>query len=90
MTNFKISEESKEKSKETLRLSLLALFVMVLNAVLDFFRGLHVSAIIVLSMALAISIIIFLIYKGVKKGIVSAIVCTLNPLLVLGSFAEGL
>lgn len=90
MTSFKIAEENNEKSRETLRLSCIALFVMLLNSVLDLFRGLYISAGIVMAMALFISIIIFFVYNGKKKGIVGAVVCTLNPLLILASFAEGL
>lgn len=68
----------------------MALFVMLMNAVLDFLRGLQVSGILILILAFAMSIILWAIYKGYTKGMIAAIVFTVNPFLVMVAFAEGL
>lgn len=90
MQSKKINEENNERSKRTLRFGLIALFVMLLNGLLDFIRGLSVSAFLVLLMAFTLSIILAAIYKGYTKGTITAIVLTINPFLVMISFAEGL
>jgi signal transduction histidine kinase len=41
-------------------------------------------------MAVAVSAILFAIYKGYTRGTITAIVFVMNPLLVLTTFAEGL
>ncbi|HEY2726302.1 MAG TPA: hypothetical protein VGI61_03955 [Parafilimonas sp.] len=89
-TTVKNVEENKERSKRIFRFGVIALFVMFMNAVLDFIRHLSVSGMFVLLMAVAISIILWVIRKGYARGTVAAIVFTVNPLLVLIAFAEGL
>lgn len=83
-------EENKEKSKRTLRFGAIALFVMLLNALLDFIRGLPVSGVLILMLTLCVCLILFIIYKGHTKGAITAIVFTVNPFLVMIAFAEGL
>ena len=90
MEFVKSTEENKEKSKRTLRFGIMALFVMLMNAVLDFIRNLNLSAILVLVMALGVGIVLWAIHKGHSRGSVAAIVFIVNPLLVLIAFAEGL
>ncbi len=90
MHNKKLTDESKERSKRILRFGLIALAVMLLNGILNFKRGLPVSGFLVLVMAFILSIILFAIYKGYTKGLVTAIVLIMNFFLVLISFAEGL
>ncbi len=86
----KFIEENKEKSKRTLRFGAIALFVMLLNATLDFIRGLHISGILVLMLAFCLSIILWFIYNGYTKGAITAIVLIVNPFLVMIACAEGL
>ena len=68
----------------------MGLFVMLMNAALDFIRGLHISGILLLLMAFVMSIILWLLSKGFVKGMIAAIVFTLNPFLIMIAFAEGL
>lgn len=83
-------QEKREYSKRMLRFGGIALLVIIMNSVLDFIRGLPVSGILILLLALVLSIILLLIYKGYTKGTVAAIVFTVNLFLVLTAFAEGL
>ena len=83
-------EESKEKSRKTFRFGFMALVVMLMNAALDFLRGLNISGTLILVMAFSMSIILLATYKGYTRGTVAAIIFTVNPLLVLVAFAEGL
>lgn len=90
MQSKKNSEENREKSRRTLRFGTMGLFVMLMNAVLDFIRGIPVSGILILLLAFVLVIILWTIHKGYTRGTVAAIVFTVNPFLVLIAFAEGL
>jgi len=84
------NEEQNERYKRTLRFGIIALAVMLLNSALDLKRGLTISFILVVIMTVAVSGILFAIYKGYTRGTITAIVFIINPLLVLTTFAEGL
>lgn len=89
--NNKISvEETKEKSKRIFRFGYTALFVMLMNATLDLIRDLPVSAILLFTMVILISVILLVIYLGNSKGAIASIVISVNIFLVLIAFAEGL
>ena len=82
--------DSQERSKRILRFGGIALSVILLNAIMDFIRGMNISALLVLLMAFALSIILMMVYTGNNKAAIAAIVLTMNPVLVIISFAEGL
>ena len=86
----KLIENSREKTKRTFRFGFIALVVMLMNSALDFLRGLNISGILILAMVFAINIILLITYRGYTRGTVAAIIFTINPLLVLIAFAEGL
>lgn len=84
------TEESNDRYKRMLRFGIIALAVMLLNGALDIKRGLMISSIIVLIMAITVSCILFAMYKGYAKGTITVVVFIMNPLLMLNTFAEGL
>lgn len=90
MKNNIFIDVKKERSKRIFRFGYIGLFVMLLNAVLNFHRGLFISAILVSILALTIGFILIIIHFGIIRGIVTSIVITTNTFLVLISFAEGL
>ena len=94
MTNLKrqiiSAADKKERSKRVLRFGSIALIVMLFNAALDIKRGIFVSAALIALMTLALLVILAIVYRGYTKTAIAAIVLTINPLLVLIAFAEGL
>ncbi|MEP6846781.1 MAG: hypothetical protein ABI861_12290 [Panacibacter sp.] len=84
------NSDNKERSKRILRFGSVAFVVILLNAIIDIQRGLTVSAMLVILMGLALGIILGIAYKGYTKAGIAVIVLTINPLLVMIAFAEGL
>lgn len=90
MNNDKLTGENKERLKRILRFGSMALFVMLMNAALDFIRGLTISGYLISALAFIMTIILWRVYHGSIKGIIPSVVFTVNPFLVLIAFAEGL
>ncbi len=84
------SSEEKDKSTRIPGFMVVGLVVVLINAVLDLERDLKTSAFIVLLMGLALTAILFLTYKGYTQAGIAGIVFTMNPFLVVITFAEGL
>lgn len=79
-----------EKSKRTTRFTFVAFCVMVFNATVTFLRHMQFSALMIASTAVIIGIILIFSHRGYTKFIVPSILITLNSLIVILSFAEGL
>jgi signal transduction histidine kinase len=90
MQQNKTNEEADDRSKRMLRFGMIALAVMLLNGAIDVKRGLIISSVIILVMAIAVTCILLAIRKGYTKGTITAIVFIINPLLIINTFAEGL
>ncbi|MGN6211631.1 hypothetical protein [Parafilimonas sp.] len=90
MTSISQPESILKQKTKMFRFAAFALFVILMNAVINFFRGHLISSLLGLLFALTLCIVLYFIRQGKTKHIISILIISSDIFMGLLVFAEGL